>query len=72
MNASTRSTVASLGERPRRKSPQNFRSPIARSPNSDGVSLRAPKEFRDPLLELLRQALHTNAPNNLLVNYARQ
>ena len=28
MNASTRSTVASLGERPRRKSPQNFRSTV--------------------------------------------
>ena len=44
MNAITRSTVANLGERPRRKSPQNFRSPIARSPNSRRRQLRAPKE----------------------------
>ena len=38
MNARTRSAVARLGERPRRTSPTNFRSPTARSPNSDADS----------------------------------
>ena len=53
MNARIRSAVASLGERPRRKSPQNFRSPNRPLPELRRRQLRAPKERRHSLIELL-------------------